>query len=474
MRIAYITAGAAGMYCGSCLHDNTLAAALMARGHEVALIPTYTPTRTDEEDVSIDRVFYGAVNVYLEQKSAVFRHAPEAIHWLLDRPALLNWVSGRGVSVDPSQLGDLTLSVARGETGKQRRELEELVGWLRDEFKPEVVHITNSMFLGLAEPLKRELGVPVLCSLQGEDIFLDDLSEPFKTEVHGQLQAHARHVDGLIAPCTYYADFMAEYLAVPRERVHVVRLGIKLEGHGEAAPGRKRGDDHEGRSEPPASGAAAAPVAVGGERPFVVGYLARIAPEKGLHVLVEAFRLLAERVGKNAVFLRTAGWLGKREEPYLAEVRRRLAELDLHDRFDYAGELTRDEKIAFLNGIDVLSVPTTYRDPKGLFVLEALANGVPVVQPRHGAFPEVIEATGGGLLAEPDSPASVAEHLETLMHDTELRKRLGNAGKESVHTDFSDVAMAEATLAVYSSHVGQRAERERPTAPHEAVATGNR
>ena len=142
MKIAYITAGAAGMYCGSCLHDNTLAAALMAKGHEVALIPTYTPTRTDEEDVSIDRVFYGAVNVFLEQKSPVFRHIPEPLHWILDRPKLLNWISGLSGAIDATKLGDMTLSVAKGETGNQQREVKELVSWLRDDFKPDIVHIT--------------------------------------------------------------------------------------------------------------------------------------------------------------------------------------------------------------------------------------------------------------------------------------------------------------------------------------------
>ena len=236
MKIAYITAGAAGMYCGSCLHDNTLAAALMAKGHNVALMPTYTPTRTDEEDVSMDRVFYGAINVFLEQKSAVFRHLPRPLHWLLDRPGLLKWITGSGVSIDATQLGDMTLSVAMGETGNQRRELEELVNWLRDDFQPDIVHITNSMFLGLAGPLKRELGVPVLCALQGEDIFLDELAEPFKSKVHSELQSHAGDVDGLVATCDYYADFMADYLAVPREKVHVVPLGIKLEGHRGPAP----------------------------------------------------------------------------------------------------------------------------------------------------------------------------------------------------------------------------------------------
>ncbi len=451
MRIAYITAGAAGMYCGSCLHDNTLAAALMAKGHEVALIPTYTPTRTDEKDVSLDRVFYGALNVFLEQKSSVFRHLPEPLRWLLDRPRLLNWISGRGVSIDASELGDMTLSVARGEAGNQRREVEELVSWLRDDFKPDIVHITNSMFLGLAEPLKREVGVPVLCSLQGEDIFLDQLSEPFKSQVHEQLQAHARAVDGLVAPCDYYAGFMAEYLDVDVGRIHVVRLGIKLEGHRGAPPPLSAAATRKAPAAPNEDPAEANHRPSGA--PFAVGYLARICPEKGLHDLVEAFAMLADRVGKQNLRLRVAGYLGKHDEPYFQGIEKRVGELDLTEAFDYVGEVSRAEKIDFLQAIDVLSVPTTYRDPKGLFVLEALANGIPVVQPAHGSFPEMIAATGGGLLFEPGSVESLSAKLEQLMREPQTRYELGSRGAAAVQAHFSDADMAEATLGVYRQWV---------------------
>src|SRR4051812_10075002 len=100
MRIAFITAGAAGMFCGSCMRDNTLVAALNRLGHEAVLVPTYTPIRTDETDVSEGRVFYGGINVYLEQKSWLFRHTPRFVDWLLNRPALLRWASKKAVNVD--------------------------------------------------------------------------------------------------------------------------------------------------------------------------------------------------------------------------------------------------------------------------------------------------------------------------------------------------------------------------------------
>lgn len=428
LRIAYITAGAAGMYCGSCLHDNTLAAALMRAGHDVALIPTYTPIRTDEHDVSIGRVFYGAINVYLEQKSPLFRHTPRVLDRLFDGKGLLDWAARRGASTDARQLGDLTLSIVQGEEGRQSKELDKLIRWMREHHRPDIVHLTNSMFLGMARRMRRELDVPVLCSVQGEDIFLDELFEPYRSRVRRLLVERARDVDAFTATSRYYVDFMSGYLEVPREQVHHVRLGLNLEGHGSQPPGI-------------------------GELPFTIGYLARVCPEKGLHNLVEAFRLLADDVGRERVRLRVAGWLGERDRPYLEGLRDEVGRLGLDGVVDFLGEVDRSQKIDFLRSIHVLSVPTTYHEPKGLYVLEALANGVPVVQPRHGAFPELIDDTGGGLLVEPESPEALARALRELMDDPARRKSLGLRGQEVVRRDYTDEAMAGETLKLYRRYV---------------------
>src|SRR5215212_3152973 len=172
MKIAYVTAGAAGTICGSCLRDNTLVAALTRLGHDALLIPTYTPIRTDEEDVSQSRVFFGGINVYLEQKLSLFRHTPWFLDRLLNFPALLRWVSRFAVKTQASELGELTVSMLRGEHGHQKKEIDKLVSWLADDHRPEVVNLTNALLSGLVPELKRRLpGVPVLCSLQGDDIF---------------------------------------------------------------------------------------------------------------------------------------------------------------------------------------------------------------------------------------------------------------------------------------------------------------
>lgn len=428
MKVAYITAGAAGMYCGTCIHDNTIATVLKKQGHNVSLIPTYTPTRTDETNVSLNRVFFGGVNVYLQQKLSIFRHTPWAFDRLLDSPTLLNGLARFSSATDARDLGQLTVSMLQAEQGHQKKELTKLVKWLAEENKPDIVYLTNSMLVGFTREIKKALDVPVICGLQGEDIFLQDLIEPYKTEALDLLQERAAEADGFIAPCQYYAQFMADvYLKLSVHKIHVVPLGLNMDGHG--IPVEK--------PEPP---------------PFIIGYLARICPEKGLHVLVDAFRSVAETFGAHNVRLHVAGYLGKKDEPYLEELVNQIQAWGLSDSFVHYGEVARTEKIDFLNRLHVFSVPTVYRESKGLSIIEALANGVPVVQPRHGAFPEMLKATGGGVLVEPESAEALAAGIIELLNDTDQREHLGKTGQANVHQNFNDEVIVEQLLRVFGNY----------------------
>jgi glycosyltransferase involved in cell wall biosynthesis len=424
MRIAYITAGAGGMFCGSCLHDNTLVAELIAQGHDALLIPTYTPIRTDEVNVSQKRVFLGGINVYLQQKSAVFRHTPWFLDRVLDAPRLLRWVSRFAVKTRAEELGELALSVLKGEHGFQRKEIDKLVSWLAGEVRPQILNLTNVLLSGLVHPLKERLKTPILATLQGDDVFLEALPVSYRSQAIALIRDHCRELDGFIATSAYYADFMAGYFAVPRERIHVVHPGLNLKGHGTAVEPRN-------------------------QRPLTIGYLARICREKGLHVLVDAFRLLRQMPDMSACRLRVSGWLGDNERPYLHELRHRLEQAGMGSDFEYVETPDHASKVRFLESLDVFSVPTTYKEPKGLYLLEALANGVPVVQPRHGSFPELIEATGGGLLVRPDDPEDLARVLRELLLDHERRMALGRKGRESVHARFTAAIMAGATVKTY-------------------------
>jgi glycosyltransferase involved in cell wall biosynthesis len=427
MRIVYITAGAAGMYCGSCMHDNTLVAALQAAGHDALLVPTYTPIRTDEPDVSTRRVFFGGINVYLQQKLALFRHTPWLLDRLLDARGLLRWVSRFAVKTEAAQLGELTISMLKGEHGHQRKEITKLVRWLAGDVRPEIVNLTNVLLSGMVHELKQNLRGPVLATLQGDDIFLEFLPEPLRGQALSLIRAHCREIDGFVATSAYYADFMAGYLDIPRQRIHVVHPGLNLRGHGGARPAA--------------------------DRVPTIGYFARICPEKGLHNLAEAFRLLRQDSAAPRCRLRVSGWLGENNRAYLENISKQVTEWGLADDFEHIESPDHASKVRFFQEIDILSVPTTYREPKGLYVLEALANGVPVVQPAHGSFPELVEATGGGLLVKPDDPGDLATGLRRVLENNGLREDLGRKGKQVVFQRFTAEAMARQTLEVYQKYL---------------------
>ncbi len=435
MKIAYIAAGAANMICGSCLRDNAVAGALLAMGEDVTLIPLYTPLRVDRENFTNAPVRFGGVSIYFQQTFGLFRKTALFDRVFNSRPALA--LAGRFAgSTRASDLGPLTVSTILGEDGNQRREVERLAEWMAAEIRPDVINLPNSMFCGVARLLREKTGSPVICSLTGEDLFLSELVEPWKTRAIEALRKKAQDVDGFIAISHAYADHMAQLLDVARDKIHVVPIGLDLDGYGRRTP-REAGPS--GSPEP--------------GRPFTIGYLARIAPEKGLHVLAEAFALLRKMPGTGDARLHVAGWLGKRDRAYLSEIQSKLRDGGLADSFSYVGEVTFEQKLEFLDSLDVLSVPTVYRDPKGLFVLEALAHGVPVVQPAHGAFPELIEATGGGWLIAPDSPEALADGLHAAARDRTEADRRAEAGRAAVAECFTARHMAEATLEVYGRYV---------------------
>ena len=423
MNIAYITAGAGGMYCGSCLRDNALAAQLAKSGHEIHLIPVYTPTRTDEANVSEKRVFLGGINVYLQQHLGLFRKTPGFLDRLWDDPALLNIATRWGVRIDPGHLGALTVSMLRGGDGFQSKEIQKLARFLKQELSPDVINLPNSLLLGLAPEFKAQMDTPICCTLQGEELFLQGLPPDHRNESLRLIRSHAVHVDAFIAVSEYCASYMSEYLGLAQTKIQVVPLGINLEGHG--------------------------PAETNSSGPFTVGYLARIAPEKGLHELSEAYRRLRLKKKSSPSRLWAAGYLAPEHRSYLAGIERRISEWGLADEFKFHGELDRAEKIRFLHGLNVLSVPSPYDEPKGIYLLEAMANGVPVVQPRRGAFPEIVGTTGGGLLVDPDDPDALAEGILSLWEDPQKRAELSRKASEGVRTHFSAEKMAQRALSVY-------------------------
>ena len=433
MKLLYITAGAAGMYCGSCLRDNALAAEMMSQGHDVSLVPIYTPTLTDETNVSQEKVFFGGISVYLQQHASFFRKTPWLLDRLWDSSFALKMASNRSIPVDPRMLGELTVSMLKGEDGYQRKELHKMIHWLRSETAPDVITLPNSLLIALARPIKEALNRPVCCTLQGEDLFLSGLDSSYRNRSLELIRANVEHVDAFVAVSGSYANFMSEYLGIPENKIHVVPLGINLEGY--EIKQRPRSDV------------------------FTIGYFARVAPEKGLHVLCEAYKKLRERDDSPKSRLEVAGYMAPEHKQYLNAIESKMKEWGYGDEFHYRGVLDKREKIEFLQTLDVFSIPATYDEPKGISLLEAMACGVPVVQPRRGTFPEVIEKTSGGILVEPDDAGSLADGLLTVWKNPSLAEELGRNGYGNVRAFYSASRMADRALEVYASLIDETSQK---------------
>ncbi|WP_299469552.1 glycosyltransferase family 4 protein [uncultured Gimesia sp.] len=425
LHVAIITSGGAGMFCGACMHDNTWTRAMINQGAEATLIPTYTPIRVDEQNMTGSQVFLGGINVYLNFRSRLWRRIPRFFkHWL-DTPWIINLATKFGVSNDAHELGALTVTLLEGELGPELKEIEELAQFVGNELKPDVVCLSNALLSGTIKTIKQHFSGPVFCVLQGDDVFLEELGEPYRGRSLELIRQNVQQLDGVLVHSDYYRDFMSDYLDLPIDHFHKVLLGIDLEGH-DGTP-----------AENPAG-------------PFTIGFFARLCKEKGLHNVVQAFEIFHEKYPDSR--LHVGGFLGKENEAYFRKTTKRLAARG--GTYQYWGSpASLAEKVDFYKSLSVLSVPTDYHEPKGLFVLEAMANGVPVVQPAHGAFPELIEKTEGGLLVTPGDPRELADAWERLYLDKEYRLKLARQGYERVRQFYSAELMATESLQFFQKRV---------------------
>lgn len=443
MNIIQITPGAGAMYCGNCFRDNALVAALRRMGHSVLMVPLYLPLTLDEEDQSSGvPIFFNGINVYLEQKSEWYRTAPDWLHRVFGSPGLLKYAAGHAAKTRAADLGDITVSMMRGEEGNQARELGQLIAFLKTQHKPDIICLSNALLAGLARRLKSELGAPVACVLQGEDTFLDALPESHRALAWKTLAERCADIDLFIPPTQYFGRLMRERLQLLEHRVCVIFDGINLDGY--------------------------APSTINHPPPTTptLGYFARMCREKGLDTLVEAFILLKERDNVKSLKLKIGGSCGPSDWPLVERLRERLKAKVFLDDVEFHPNVDRASKQAFLRSLSVFSVPALYGESFGLYLIEALASGVPVVQPRHAAFPELVEHSGGGVLCEPGDPKALALALEPLLLDPDHARALGTSGRKAVEEKFSAQAMAAETIRAFEEVLNSakttRAERLNP------------
>jgi glycosyltransferase involved in cell wall biosynthesis len=408
MKIIQITPGTANtFYCDNCLRDISLVRALHNHGHDVLMMPMYLPVSLGGSEVSDTPIFFGGINVYLQQKWGIFRRTPRWIDWLFDRPGLLSWLGRKSDMTSAKDLGRMTVSMLRGEHGRQAKELDRLIEWLgAKENTPDVVILSNALLAGLAGAIRERVGVAVLCLLQDEDGFLDGLGKPYSRQAWELLSERTSDIDAFVAVSKYYADVMRKRLGIEDEQMSILHTGIDLQGY----------DSVQARPEAP-----------------TIGFLSRMCANKGLDTLVEAFIKLKQNDRLKNARLKIAGGKNRSDEEFISQIQGRLEACGLAGDVEFISSFDRDTKLDFLGRLSVLSVPEKQPTAYSLYALEAMAAGVPVVEPATGIFPELSEMTGGVVLYKPNNAEGLPSALEQVLLDANYGRQLGAQGRDAVY-----------------------------------------
>lgn len=392
------------------MRDNSLARELIAMGHEAHLVPMYLPLQLDEEQIDESTpVFFGGINVYLQQKYRLFRKLPRWMDQVFNGRRLLRMVAKRSHLTSANEQGEMTCLMLRLEESNLGKEVDKLVDWLKQDGKPDVIVLSNALLAGLIRELKSRLGVPVVCTFQGEDSFLDSLPKPWCNRAWEELAMRVQDADVLVAPSQFYGRLMEERLRLEPGSIHVIPNGIDLSGWRESD----------------------------GENVKRIGYLARMCHSKGLGLLVDAFIQLND----SSLTLAIAGTMGGGDDVYVAGLKKKLEKARLDNRVEWFPDLARQEKVDFLRDLSVFSVPVVYPEAFGLYLLEAMACGVPVVMPNASAFPEVVNSAACGVLVTPGSVGDLARGLQEMLDDPE-REVVGKKGRRAVEERYHVGAMA--------------------------------
>ena len=428
MKIVNIVPGFGGtFYCGNCLRDSGYTKSLVKLGHDAIMLPIYLPLNFNHDVEKIEApIFYGAVNIYLKQNFRIFKKMPMWLEHFFNSGWILRYAAKKAGSTRTEGLEEMTISMLNGKDGKQNIELQELIDFLKTHEKPDLVHLSNALLIGLAGEIRNQLNIPVVCSLQDEDVWVDAMNDFYRQKTWNLMSEKAKDVDAFIAVSDYYAEEMRHKMNIPDAKLHVIHIGIDPEIYQYSNP----------VFDPPA-----------------IGYISRMYHEHGFGLLIDAYILLKQNEQFKNVKLKLTGGYTADDKSYLNKQIKKLEKAGVLNDVEIIEEFSKESLSNFFNKVTIVSVPVLKGEAFGTYQLESLACGTPLVQPSLGAFPEIIETTGGGVFYSPNTAeALTAKWMEILPDKTKIQE-MSIKGRESVLKYYSNAVLTNKILKVYEDLV---------------------
>lgn len=427
MKIINIVPGFGGsFYCGNCLRDSSYVRSLVEAGHDAVTLPIYLPLTLNGEKQSDTPVFYGAINIYLKQKFPFLRRMPKWLEHFFNSPFLMSYAAKKAGSTRAHGLEEITISMLKGHEGYQKEELQHLIDFLKHHEKPDVVHLSNALLMGLARKIKDELGIPVVCSLQDEDVWIDAMDDSYQEKLWNLFSEKAKDVDAFIAVSHFYGDVMKKRMNISEDKLNVIHVGIDPEVFEMSTPA----------FDPP-----------------VIGFMSRMNEENGFEVFIDALIELKSIPEFKDVKLRCSGGQTGDDIKFIQRQVKKLKKHGFENDVEFIEEYREKYLSEFFQPLTLLSVPVLKGEAFGLYQIESLACGVPLVQPALGAFPEIIEATRGGVTYTPNKSMALAKKLQEVLSNPDQLIEMSKAGRKSIEEHFNSRKLIKKMMNVYEQVV---------------------
>ena len=416
MKILFIIPGSGdSFYCGNCFRDNLQASALRSAGHDVIIMPLYLPLKHESFQADTP-LFFPATTYYLAQKFFRKRKMPKWIKKLTGSDTMLKLASSLSGTTSAKGMEDMTLSMITGDDLAFMDHINQLINWMQTQEKPDIIHLSSTLLTGIAKVLRNQLNIPIICSVQDEEIWIDSLNKNDANLAWQSIAENICYIDHFITTSEFYKDIVRKRIPQISE-IDVIYPGVDREKYASA-----------NYPQDP-----------------VIGFFYRMNRENGLDILAKAFvKLKKKNTIKNLKLKIGGGYIGK-DKQFLKEIKKILApyiaDVEISDSYNL------EEQMRFYSGISVISVPITFNEGVGLYLCEAFAAGRPAVEPATGSFPEIIGEAG--LLYSPNSSEALAEALEKLLTDTHLYNQSVDKATELSATRYNKQILADQLLELY-------------------------